>query len=357
MTLRPGLIWTALAAAALISVAFASNGGLFSRSKAAPDRGLKSGHAKHAEQELDCTTCHAWEENGHVVPGHELCSICHAIDEEATDKAACNFCHTREDQSVDPLVKRMSVETIFGHQPHIDAEVDCIKCHETPGEIPDLPKGPLMPWCMECHVESEIPMLESGEPNVNFAKNECTVCHSEITAQTRPEFRGGARIAHDSPEIWIKAHGRESQFDPAYCAMCHDTVASCDDCHRREKPQSHTVAWRRKAHGLRAVIDQQNCAACHEEDYCAKCHEKTEPASHRAGFGGSLNQHCVSCHYPPQETSCTVCHEEIEHRKAKVSPHTFGIFPVNCAVCHPGGEPHRAPHLTNNSVSCKTCHE
>ena len=72
MTLRPGFTWTALATAALISVAFASNGGLFSRPKASPDRGLKSGHAKHLEQELDCTTCHAWEEAGHVVPGHEL---------------------------------------------------------------------------------------------------------------------------------------------------------------------------------------------------------------------------------------------------------------------------------------------
>lgn len=357
MTFRPGHTWTALATAALISVAFASNGGLFSRSKASPDRGLKSGHAKHLEQALDCTTCHAWEEGGHVVPTHDLCSICHAIDMESKDKSACNFCHTRDDQSVDPLVKRMSVETIFAHQPHVDAAIECTKCHETPGVIPDLPKGPLMPWCMECHDKSEAPKLESGEPNVAFAKNECTVCHKELTAQTRPSFRGKTRIAHDSPDIWIKAHGQEAQFDPAYCATCHDTVASCDDCHRREKPQSHTVAWRRKTHGLQAQMNQQSCSACHEEDYCVKCHEKTEPASHRAGFGGALNQHCVSCHFPPQDTSCTVCHEEIEHQKAGLSPHTFGIFPVNCAVCHPGGEPHRAPHLTNNSVSCKVCHE
>ena len=213
--------------------------------------------------------------------------------------------------------------------------------------------APLKLGCATCHTSAATDD-RAGFPS---AQRQCKVCHSEITAQTRPAFRGGTRIAHDSPEIWIKAHGQEAQFDPAYCAMCHDTVAACEDCHRREKPQNHTVAWRRKAHGLRAVIDQQNCAASHEEEYCTKCHEKTEPASHRAGFGGSLNQHCVSCHYPPQETSCTVCHEEIEHRKAGISPHTFGIFPVNCSACHPGGEPHRAPHLTNNSVSCKNCHE
>jgi hypothetical protein len=357
MIRRPGHHWVALVAAALISVAFVSNGGLFGRSAKAPDRGLKSGHTAHTEQELDCATCHVWEEGGHVMPGHDLCSICHEIDEEVEDKSSCSFCHTREDQSVSPLIKRMSVETIFGHEPHVDSEISCMECHKTPGEIPDLPKGPLMPWCMECHTETEIPILESGDANVSFAENDCAVCHKEITAETRPRFRGGARIAHDVPDLWMKIHGHEAQFDPAYCAMCHDTVASCDDCHRREKPKNHTVAWRRKPHGLRAIIDQQNCSVCHEEDSCVKCHQKTEPRSHRAGFSGGLNRHCVSCHYPPQESSCTVCHEEIEHRSSGRSPHTFGIFPADCAECHPGGLPHRAPHLTNNTVGCRVCHE
>jgi mono/diheme cytochrome c family protein len=40
-----------------------------------------------------------------------------------------------------------------------------------------------------------------------------------------------------------------------------------------------------------------------------------------------------------------------------MSPHTLGIYPVNCSACHPGGEPTRAPHLTNNSVRCRSCHE
>lgn len=200
-------------------------------------------------------------------------------------------------------------------------------------------------------------MLDSGEANGAFAANDCAVCHREITEETRPLFRDGARIAHDAPDLWLKLHGRESRFDPQYCAMCHDQVADCEDCHFREKPQNHTIAWRRKPHGLRAVIDPQNCAVCHEEDSCVKCHQKTEPASHRAGFGGSLNRHCVSCHMPQQDNSCTVCHERIEHRSSGRSPHSLGIYPANCAECHPGGMPHRAPHLTNNSVGCRSCHE
>lgn len=366
---RPGIRWTALAAVALYCAAFLISDGLFGRTQSPPDRGLKSGHDKHIEQELDCTTCHAWEEGGHVVPGHELCSICHEINMDvvaaveaketvaADDKSACAFCHTRDDQSVDPLVKRMSVETIFAHGPHVDASVACMECHKTPGVIPDLPKGPLMPWCMECHTKSEPPKLENGEPSAAFAKNDCTVCHSEITAETRPKFRDGARIGHDSPDLWLKIHGHEAQFNPQYCTTCHDTVASCEDCHRREKPQSHTVAWRRKPHGLQAIIDQKNCSVCHEEDSCVKCHQKTEPASHRAGFGGSRNQHCVSCHFPPQDNSCTVCHENIEHGKARRSPHSLGIYPANCAECHPGGLPHSAPHAMNNSTNCRSCHE
>jgi len=354
---RPGYYGTVLAAVALVCVATVSSGRLFGRPEVSPDRGLKSGHTAHIEQELDCATCHNWEDRSHVMPGHDLCSICHEIDEEAQDRASCNFCHTREDQSVSPLIKRMSAETIFGHEVHTNATIDCMECHETPGEIPDLPKGPLMPWCMQCHQESDAPLLESGEVHTAFKSNDCTVCHSEITVDTRPKFRGGARISHDAPDIWIKAHGREAQFDPQYCATCHDSVASCDDCHLREKPQNHTVSWRRKPHGLRAIIDRSNCAVCHEEDSCVKCHDKTEPASHRAGFGGSLNRHCVSCHFSPQETSCTICHENIEHRNSGRSPHDLGIFPGDCSKCHPGGLPHRAPHLLNNSVRCRECHQ
>ena len=298
MIRRPGFHWTALVAFALVSVAFVSSGRLFGRPEAPPDRGLKSGHTAHIEQELDCTTCHVWEEEGHVMPGHDLCSICHEIDMDvvaaveakeaapAADRQACTFCHTRDDQSVDPLVKRMSVETIFGHEPHIDASIDCMECHKTPGEIPDLPKGPLMPWCMECHRTAEPPQLETGEPDATFVANECAVCHSEITAETRPKFRGGARIAHDVPDLWMRIHGHEAQFDPQYCAMCHDTVASCEDCHRREKPQNHTIAWRRKPHGLRAVIDPQNCA-CSDYANIEVC---------EGAFDFQPSQNCVCIH-------------------------------------------------------------
>jgi len=357
MIRRPRNPGTALLAAALIGVALVSYAKIFGRTGTPVDRGLKSGHNAHIEQGLDCATCHQWEEAGHIMPGHDLCSICHEIDEQAPDRASCNFCHTREDQSVDPLIKRMSIETIFEHETHMGANLECMECHKTPGEIPDLPRGPLKPWCMDCHQESEVPLLDTGEPHVAFAANDCTVCHREITEKTRPKFRGGARIAHDVPDFWLKIHGHEARFDPQYCAMCHDTVASCDDCHSREKPQNHTIAWRRKPHGIRAMIDPQNCAVCHEEDSCIKCHEKTAPQSHRAGFGGIANRHCVSCHFPAQQNSCTVCHESIEHRSAGRSPHSFGLYPANCADCHPGGLPHRAPHPVNNSVSCRACHE
>jgi hypothetical protein len=340
-----------------ISVTLAASGGLFRKAKA-PDRGLKSAHDIHLEQGLDCTICHGWEEREHVMPGHELCSVCHEIDESTQTQEDCNFCHTRNDNSVDPLVKRLSVETIFEHADHLqEDESACNTCHSVPGVIPQLPDKPLMSWCMDCHQQVPAPVVEEGNVNEAFTANECAVCHTEITLETRPKYRGETRISHDSPELWMKAHGFEAQFDPNYCATCHDIIASCEDCHRREEPDNHTAAWRRKPHGLQASWDRQNCAVCHEEEFCSECHRSAAPSNHRAGWSSRMNKHCVSCHYPPQEESCTVCHEEIEHETAKRSPHDLGIFPSNCSLCHPGGLPHRAPHVTNNTVRCRQCHQ
>jgi hypothetical protein len=307
------------------------------------DRGLKFSHAVHVDQGLDCDTCHSFEADA-TAPDHELCSICHDIPEDLDDLSACNFCHTREDYSIDPRTARLDDEVIFGHEPHLTLEQECAACHEDVDKRV-LPKGDLMAFCMDCHGKTAPEMQD------------CAVCHSELREDVRPSSRGGQPLPHDVPAVWERIHGQEFVFDPAYCAICHtDTQADCEDCHQREAPADHTLTWRRRLHGLKASWDRNRCAVCHEEDSCQKCHDNTTPSTHRGSFGPPRNTHCTSCHIPVEPTRCVTCHEAIEHPSALRSPHADGAFPPDCSDCHPGGNPLRAPHPQNNAVRCAVCH-
>lgn len=307
-----------------------------------PDRGLRFSHEIH-KKEMDCDTCHDMHTPGASMPTHDLCSVCHEIDVDNPTPDQCGHCHKQDDYTVLPLRKRLPDEIKFEHAQHLAKEIACDTCHPGP-DTSRLPSQPLKTFCMDCHGQTD-PKL-----------NECSVCHEEMSENAIPTRRAGLKIAHDAPEIWLRQHGRESQIDPGFCALCHDQASSCEECHRSTKPQNHTVAWRRTGHGFQATLDRNKCAVCHEEDSCIKCHRSTKPASHRRAWGEPFNRHCVNCHYPPERTGCTVCHDNIEHKKAMPSPHTFGFYPPNCALCHPGGIPYLAPHPTNSTVSCRTCH-
>lgn len=306
------------------------------------DRGLKFPHKHHAEQGMGCEDCHAMDDKGMpAMPNHDVCGTCHDFDQEKPDDK-CAQCHTRKDWTVTPVKRLLSDEVKFSHQAHADKQVECAACHTDP-DRGKLPAKKVMNWCMDCHGKTR-PEL-----------NECSVCHSVLSKETRPATRQGVRIAHDNPQVWEKTHGRESRRDLEYCRICHEDETSCEECHRKNPPDSHNGAWRGRSHGVRASWDREKCAACHEEDSCVKCHKKTEPASHRGGWGEPLNRHCVNCHYPPNKTGCTVCHENIEHPKALASPHNIGIY-GQCRFCHPGGSPYRAPHIMKTGIRCLACH-
>lgn len=311
------------------------------------DRGIEFSHTLHVEtHELRCDDCHGFEANERILPNHNLCGVCHEIDEQAEDSRSCRLCHTRDDYSVDPLPRSFTSEVKFEHSPHLADEIDCSICHPNPQKR-RLAQTPAMPLCMDCHEEH-------GD-----SLTACAVCHREITDTTLPTHRGSLRIAHDSPQVWERTHGREYAVDPEYCARCHvNEVESCETCHRQEAPTSHTASWRRRTHGLHASWNRNECAVCHEEDSCLKCHSNTRPASHRrAGWDSPRDRHCVSCHFPAERNNCTVCHETVEHSGTPSSPHNRGVFPSNCTQCHPGGNPFRAPHPVNNTVRCGVCHQ
>ena len=345
------------------------------------DRGIRMGHAVHTEEGLDCTDCHVFEEEL-PFPTHETCGICHDIEEDTPSKE-CKVCHTYDELLVEPYVSKLPDDVRFSHASHMAEDLECGTCHPDPdGRL--FAGEAVKASCMECHADAD-PSL-----------NECDVCHREIRVDVRPKFRGSTAISHDIAELWERTHGRESRVDPTYCAYCHDTEAYCEDCHTKNPPSSHTLSWRRRTHGLNADWDRRTCATCHEEDFCVKCHQNTAPSSHRrgwrkrhgfeaawnqdrctvcheedacvkchrttpptshlAGWTRPINGHCKSCHFPATTTKCAMCHESIHHRSALPSPHTFGIYPKRCGLCHPGGLPRRAPHVLNGSVRCEGCH-
>jgi len=306
------------------------------------ERGIIFDHDVHTAANIECAACHGFDPETPIGPSHELCGACHAIPEHAPTEAACGLCHTEPDYAVTPREARIDPERAFDHNPHLLAGIACDACHGHPDKNP-LPGGWLKPMCLDCHDQ------------VDPALNECSVCHERITKDTVPTMRQGARVLHDSKELWDYLHGRESNINPMYCAQCH-TDDECAQCHRVEKPRSHTTAFIRRTHGLQAGWDRNRCSVCHEEDSCLQCHRDTKPRSHRGGFEPPRNGHCVECHYPIEETNCTVCHERIDHQSADISPHVIGIYPPDCGRCHPAGLPHRAPHPLNPTTRCSECH-
>lgn len=336
------------------------------------ERGLQFSHSVHMNAKMECADCHDFMAKEPLQLNHQLCSVCHigaapaAFDVHAAIAAPpappvspapettpapaantpqdCAFCHTTPDYLVADRARRFMDEIIWSHDPHVKSGVGCEECHGEPDTKP-LPTHNLMPDCMHCHA------------TVDPKLNECSVCHKELDKDVLPKFHGTRRIQHDVPEIWIKTHGRESTVDAQYCAICHTDESYCADCHRVTKPASHTPNWERMAHGHEAIWNRQSCSVCHEEDSCQRCHMVTKPQSHTGGFGSPLNTHCVNCHYPRGETGCATCHQEIEHRQAMPSIHKLGLYPPNCALCHPGGIPTRAPHLMNSTVECRVCHQ
>lgn len=374
--------------------------GLKEREEDVVDRGIYYDHAFHADMgPLECSICHqdATDElYDFTMPDHNVCGICHDIPSDAiawtdtTDISGCNLCHTREDFSVDSHKPHMLSEIIWTHEPHIAAEVACSDCHVDPDRPTrrQIPDATLKQFCMNCHGESQpytpemrrLLAMEEEELEITLAEDaslramideigmppapgivdllDCSVCHQELDKDVIPTQRDGRPLPHDNPGIWERVHGREYQANPEFCTQCHVSEEQCDSCHSTQAPRNHTLSWRRMTHGLQATWNRQSCAVCHEEDSCIKCHQSSTPRSHRqAGWDRPVNRHCVSCHYPPERSSCTVCHEDIQHRRASPSPHLRGLFPANCASCHPGGLPHRAPHPLNSTVHCTECHQ
>ena len=294
--------------------------------------------------DAECSLCHDTAEAGaDVRPNHDKCASCHDIDMDKPGED-CLKCHilpkTRGDApSADqfkPLLKTMydsrraARKASTAGQPwdhsRIQDKAACATCHG------DVVKG-----------ERKNPLLYHRE---NSAPQDCTPCHAENRQEVQPRN-------HAERQNWTLTHGPLSRAGAGQlpkCAACHQASSFCDDCHKTEKPRSHTATFRKRGHGFFAEGDRRKCSSCHQTDFCEACHLHSEPSSHTSSFKRS--GHCRVCHeVSTAQTSCQVCHQRafLDHvpvnwdlppgRKLHDLPQGWGPGTVNmhydCTVaCH-----------------------
>jgi hypothetical protein len=102
------------------------------------------------------------------------------------------------------------------------------------------------------------------------------------------------------------------------------------------------------------MIDRDNCAACHRSDSCDRCHQETLPRNHTGMWGGTVSNHCLTCHFPLQAEACSTCHKATPSHLATPKPSVPPHHPaMNCRQCH--GVTASLPHAEKGD-NCNLCH-
>lgn len=128
----------------------------------------------------------------------------------------------------------------FNHKRHVEADVDCLTCHETAADAPAA-SLPALRVCAKCHKEvqgkdpareqaileavknkQEIPWVQvnrvaghvyfSHRAHVGFAEMECDVCHGDMKAVEQAVTRPNAPLTMGT------------------CMACHDKKGASNDC-------------------------------------------------------------------------------------------------------------------------------
>ncbi len=309
---------------------------------AAGQRALASvfSHAKHLDFDameaqvgfhVSCSDCHTANpaDGGRMrLPGHDVCSRCHAPEAApfgVVTMRACQSCHQPRAKPPTRTRKFIVGDLQFAHDNHqLDrrgARIRCDACHrdsvgaDTVGKHP----APTTGACVACHDDSK------RTPTVSRMQA-CGTCHatprerlnalpprSHLPARERPE---------DHTLGFRRDHAVEAEDEAERCAACHTFMSGaahqvCDECHQSMRPTDHNLAWREFDHGPAAAIDSDRCATCHQASFCWACHQ-IPPRSHfpmslwrgrehalPASLGLSA---CLTCHVPERSCQESGCH-------------------------------------------------
>lgn len=306
---------------------------------------LPFNHKVHIETaHLRCEDCHkAGAEGEPTLPQLDFCGDCHDEFEEnqkILDYLAKVKARPAEQRWVIYTVQDPEVK--FSHVAHVSSNaVACDACH---GDVANSTATgpwvvPKMGTCVDCHRESE------------QASTDCATCHVRRRRDVPPkDHRQGWEWEHGK----LARHGDLDTLLSGRCSYCHQRD-TCVECHRNVQPRSHTNFFRLRGHGLDASNDRSQCAVCHKPDMCVRCHESTRPDSHRGPFASPQNTHCLECHLPLQDESCSVCHKQTpSHALAPPKSPRHPNTGLNCRQCH--GTTAAMPHA-DNGTNCNLCHQ
>ncbi|MFT3893546.1 MAG: cytochrome c3 family protein [Anaerolineales bacterium] len=322
-----GIIAALIATLAIVGVAVASGGSMFSPGSLNAVQGhMLGGVSSHAEIAGNCGLCHT------------------APWEKETMGDRCMACHT------DISAQMGDVLTEHGRMYRIDPKVECRDCHPEhngatalltvldgwryPHELSGYmltahqlkaEKEPFV--CADCHV---------ADVTV-FDINICSNCHQQRNT--------GFMTNH------IEAYG-------AACLNCHDGVDSLGQHFTHDK-------FAFKLTGKHLAVSCEGChAGVHSVDEykktaqdCASCHTKDDP------HDGTLGNDCASCHTPEDWKAVHFDHNRsvfkltAAHINVACSDcHTNNLFkgtPMDCFSCHKGDDPHKG--LLGQT--CESCHQ
>ena len=151
-------------------------------------------HAYHVEEMgMECETCHPGvaESRSGVddhLPSKDACAECHDVE----DTDLCQQCHSNPDQP-GSFARITGFSPKFNHAVHIEKKLTCAHCH---GAVAKSDSSftehlPGMQACMGCHDGMQ-------------AQKDCILCH---------ETPGGKIPADHVSPLWIRQHGDDASLD------------------------------------------------------------------------------------------------------------------------------------------------
>ncbi len=272
---------------------------------------------------------------------------------------------------------------VFPHSTHVDADVECTKCHAEIGEAAKLEAGvrhvklPASPSqvepCSGCHDTEPVISIpaRAAPPRFTFSHaahlprvdGDCKRCHKQLTEKGDKEAKRPPMSACTS------CHNHAKDFAEARCQPCHVDLKGYE-------PQTafrHAGDWLR-AHGALAKPSAETCASCHDQTFCAECHAAaTTPARpsivyperversfiHRGDYvsrhmvdAGVSPASCRRCHGP---AFCEACHTQQNLIRTAANPNPRDPHPAGWANDRASGHFH-GDAARRDISACAGCH-
>ena len=353
-----GIIATLLTALAIVGVAFAQGGVMYSPGPLNAEAGeALGGVTSHAETGRDCNACHAapWD----VMTMADRCVACHT-DIAADMRVAaslhgsinhknpnlkCGHCHPDHRGPDAPLTDASFADfphaelgfSLRGHPQRVTGEAFvCSDCH-TQSISTFNPQD-----CQTCHQQIDAAIAQAHF--INYGAD-CLACHDGVD-------RFGKNFAHDV--FPFRLDGKHAQ---ASCVSCHTNARvvtdfasapqDCFSCHRSD--DIHVGGF------------GADCAACHSSEGWTPARFDHNLSAFKLD-GAHVSVACADCHrdnvFKGTSSACASCHADpLFHA---------GLFGTDCAACHTTSvwspaafnRRHTFPinHGEGGAVSCVTCH-